>query len=62
MKVMAIRPETMTLRLSTRANMQKALQMSQDVGLKSARKDFLEKATDQFDKKMKVRKHTNLQS
>ena len=60
MKVMAIRPEAINLRPSTRTYMQKVLHLSPDIGLRSARKDFLEKVTDKFDIK-KVRKHKNLQ-
>ena len=44
MKVMAIRPEAMSLRPSSRIYMQKVLS-NEDIGLKSARKDFLDKAT-----------------
>ena len=56
---MAIRPEATTLRASSHAFMNKVLS-NPDVGLKSARKDFLEKATiGQFNKTNKVSKCHN---
>ena len=56
---MAIRPEATTLRASSRAFMNKVIS-NPDVGLKSARKDFLEKTTiGQFNKTNKVSKCHN---
>ena len=56
MRVMAIRPELMSLRPSSRAYMQKVLS-SPDIGLKSARKDFLDMpTTDMFNTVKKVRR------